>query len=75
MPTIRFKHQLSKKEIMMIIFVGDKSTTSAPMKIHKKKLTAGMIFKMTLFKMKIMAKKISTNKVIRRQILARAHHR
>jgi len=74
-PTIRFKRQLSKIEILMINFIGDKSTISVPMRIHKKKMIAEMIFKMTLFKMRIMTKRTSTNKVIRRQTLVRAHRR
>lgn len=63
-PTIRFKRQLR-----------DKSTISVPMRIHKKKMIAEMIFKMTLFKMRIMTKRTSTNKVTRRQTLVRAHRR
>lgn len=63
-PTIRFKRQLR-----------DKSTTSVPMRIHKKKMIAEMISKMTLFKMRIMTKRTSTNKVTRRQTLVRAHRR
>lgn len=74
-PTIRFKLQLSKIEIVVINFIGDKSTTSVLMRIHKKKKIAEMIFKMTLFKMRIMTKRTSTNKVIRRQTLVRAHRR